>query len=144
MEQEKISFYSRDVSQSASESSPVKSSRGLLNTILDDVREMIEIECFSPRDHAMAEQIAMIIAEMAILPSTSKIRIDGSDIDAWIVVQVFDRLRHEHVADVISRFREATYEIKHIKTYLRTALYNSVLESEARIDNAVRADIGEN
>ena len=142
MESEKTGFFSREGSQSASESSQVKSSGDLLGTMLDDVRDMIEIECFSPRDRALAEQIAMIIAEVHLLPATSKIRVGGSDIDAWIVTQVYNRLRHEHVADVISHFREATYEIKHIKTYLRTALYNSAFESEARLDNAVRADIG--
>ena len=104
------------------------------------VENKIEIESFG-EDFAQAREIAMIIAEVLRLPETESVRIAGNNLPADMVADIFTYIEHEHVAEVIRRYREAKYEIKHTKTYLRTALYNSVFELNARIDNEVRKDM---
>ena len=104
------------------------------------VESRIEIDAFG-EDFAQAREIAMIIAEVLRLPETASVRIDGNNLPADMVADVYAYIEHEHVAEVIRRYREAKYEIKHTKTYLRTALYNSVFELNARIDNEVRKDM---
>lgn len=104
------------------------------------VENKIEIESFG-EDFAQAREIAMIIAEIFRLPEFETVRIGGNNLPAELVAEVYGYIEHEHVAEVIRRYREAKYEIKHTKTYLRTALYNSVFELNARIDNEVRKDM---
>lgn len=109
--------------------------------LLADVEEQIEIECFERCDRRQAKEIALIIAEVMKLPDDAAVRIAGNDLPAEMVALIFDRIEHDHVTEVMRHYQEATYEIKHTKTYLRTALYNSVFEMEARIDNEVRKDM---
>lgn len=101
----------------------------------DYVREVIEIDCFSESDKPFAETISNIIAEVLILPDDTPVKISGYNLSAKNVALIFLGVTHEHVAGVMQRFREATYEIKHIKTYLRTSLYNSFFEFQAQIEN---------
>lgn len=109
--------------------------------LLEEVKEQIEISCFDSCDKRQAQEIALIIAEIHKLPETAYVRIAGNDLPVDMVSLVFDRIEHDHVVEVIRHYREAKYEIKHTKTYLRTALYNSVFEMEARIDNEVQKDM---
>lgn len=105
----------------------------------DYVRESIEIDCFDKVDRPFAETIANIITEVLILPDDAPIRISGYNLSAKTVALIFLDITHEHVVGVMQRFSEANYKIKHIKTYLRTALYNSFFEFEAREDNLVNS-----
>ena len=103
--------------------------------VLDYVREMVEIECFDEKDKQFAEAIANIISEVMLLPEDARVRISGFEHSAKNVALIFLNIKHEHVEGVISRFRQAEYKIKHLKTYIRTALYNSFFESEADSEN---------
>lgn len=107
--------------------------------VLEYIREIIDIECFGESDKRFAESIAYIIAEVLILPEDALVKISGVNLSAKTVAQVFLGVTHEHVAGVITRFRNVNYEIKHLKTYLRTALYNSFFEFEAEIENFVNS-----
>lgn len=107
--------------------------------VLEYIREIIDIECFVESDKRFAESIAYIIAEVLILPEDALVKISGVNLSAKTVAQVFLGVTHEHVAGVITRFRNVNYEIKHLKTYLRTALYNSFFEFEAEIENFVNS-----
>lgn len=98
---------------------------------------------FNPEDCALAKQIAMIIAEMAHLPKDAAVRIERETLPAYHVQEIYGMLEHEHVAEVIRKYRTLTYRIDSVKTYLRTMLYNAVLEGEARVENDVRTDLPE-
>lgn len=102
---------------------------------LEYVREAIEIECFDESDKRFAESIAYIIAEVLTLPEDAPVKISGHNLSAKTVAQIFLGVTHEHIAGVIARFRTVNYEVKHLKTYLRTALYNSFFEYEAEVEN---------
>ena len=108
-------------------------------TVNDYVCEQIGIDCFSKSDRPFAETIANIITEVLILPDDAPVRISGYNLSAKTVALIFLDITYDHVAGVIQRFREANYKIKHIKTYLRTALYNSFFELEAQAENFVNS-----
>lgn len=112
--------------------------------LLQQIEDRIELQCFEKRDRRQAEEIALIITEVMKLPGNATVRIAGNDLPAEMVALIFGRLTHDHVVEVMRRYRAATYEIKHVKTYLRTALYNSVFELEARTDNEIRQDMYSN
>ncbi len=112
-----------------------------LHKVIEDVKKQIEIDCFDIRDRHQADEIALIIAEIYILPENADVRISGNRLPADFVASIFREIRHEHVEEVIRHFKCANYEIKHIKTYLRTALYNSLFECEFRLSNEVQKDM---
>lgn len=105
------------------------------------VKDQIAVENFPASYRSQAEEIALIIAEVNSLPAACEIQIAGNKLPAEIVRDIYSMLDYDHVFDVITRYKQARYEIKHVKTYLRTALYNSVFEFESRLDNKVRSDM---
>ncbi len=97
--------------------------------------EQIEIGAFSERDDPLARVLAGIIAEVYILPPGCTVRIEGEALPVETVREVYAGITHEHVAGVIARFRETGHRIRHIKSYLRTALYNAVFEFDFDCEN---------
>lgn len=106
-----------------------------LMEMLELTKARIELDTFSSSDKAFAKEIALIIAEVLRLPETAEIRIDGNKLPSSMVKEVFALVEREHVENVMESFRSAKYEIRHKKTYLRTALYNAVFEIESRVEN---------
>lgn len=122
--------------RSASQSGRVQS----MGDVLPSVYEMIEADAFDAAARPMAEEIALIIAEIFCLPENATARIGGESLPVPVVQDVYAKLTNEHILAVIARFEAISYEVKHIKTYLRTALYNSVFELSARAANAYAKD----
>lgn len=110
-----------------------------LGDALKAVHEQTEIECFAKADQAQAEELCLIIAEVYCLPSI-EIQIGKDKLPAELVQDVFSRIGNEHIKMVIENFRSIAYRVRAKKTYMRTALYNSVFEYEANYDNQFRAE----
>lgn len=72
----------------------------------------------------------------------SPVKVAGEQIDGYIIKQVFAELKEEHVKLVIDNYRKIDYIVNYKKSYIRTALYNSVFEIEAHYTNLVRHDLG--
>lgn len=106
-----------------------------LMEMLELTKAKIELENFSIADRAFAAEITLIIAEVMRLPETAEIRIEGNRLSARMVQEVYAMIEKEHVEAVIRAYRNARYEIRHKKTYIRTALYNSVFEMESGVEN---------
>ena len=113
---------------------------GSFPAVCEAVREQIELEAFAEDMEPLAVEVARITAEIYMMPGSWQIRIDGQYMPAAMVQQVFNQLEHDHVEAVLYRFSEVPYEIRHIKTYLRTALYNAIFEAEARTTNDFARD----
>lgn len=107
------------------------------------IEAQIEICCFDEEYEAQAEEICLIIAEVFMLPPTAEIQIAGQKLSVALVCGVYEMLRHEDIIAVMDNVERATYEIKHKKTYLRTALYNAVFEHETRELNDLRTECGD-
>lgn len=84
------------------------------------------------------EEICLIIAEVFTRPSGRVMRIQGQEIKAGIVQEVYSRLDHERVELVADNFRKQTHPIRYKSAYLQTALYNCVFEFEAHNTNLVK------
>lgn len=106
-----------------------------LMEMLELTKKRIDAGSFGGSDRTFANEIAFIIAEVLRLPETAEVRIEGNRLPARMVQEVFALIERENVENVIASFRNAKYEIRHKKTYLRTALYNSVFEVESKIEN---------
>lgn len=114
---------------------------GRLAKVAAEIAAGIEIECFAPRDQPRAKEICLIIAEVALLPEWVDVQIAGEKLPAELVKDVYTHLTHEHVENVMRSFENARYTIVAKKTWIRTALYNSVFEFEHQVENTYRAEI---
>ena len=107
------------------------------------IEAQIESKCFEEEYRAQVAEICLIIAEVFMLPPTAEIQIAGQKLSVALVCGVYEMLRHEDIIAVMDNVEKATYEIKHKKTYLRTALYNAVFEHETRELNELRTECGD-
>lgn len=109
--------------------------------LLEYIKDQIGFYCFESGDREQAEEIAMIISEVIKLPDHASVRIGRNDLKAEMVAEIYDYVTYDHVLHVIDRYSHVTYEIKHTKTYLRTALYNAVFELKSKVKNQVYTDM---
>ena len=107
------------------------------------IEAQIESECFEKEYRAQVAEICLIIAEVFMLPPTAEIQIAGQKLTVALVCGVYNMLEWRDIGAVMDNVEKATYEIKHKKTYLRTALYNSVFERETRDINELRVVAGD-
>lgn len=109
---------------------------------VEKAKAQINIECFRLTDQDFAREILMNIAEIFMLWDESPVKIAGEQLDAYVVKQVFEQIREEHVQLVIDNYSKIGYIVNYKKSYIRTALYNAVFEYEAHYTNLVRHDLG--
>lgn len=76
-----------------------------------------------------------------MLYDSAPVKIAGDTLDGYIVKQVFEEIREEHVQLVIENYQRITYIVNYKKSYIRTALYNAVFEIEAHYTNLVNHDL---
>lgn len=126
---------------SHSDSSHSQVPSGTLAEKLDEVRSSLEFECFEDSYLEQADEISLIIAEMAMLPATALVQIGGNKLTAQAVSEIYSMLTHEDIISVMDNFEAVAYKIKFKKTYLRTALYNEVFERSSRAINDVRSGL---
>ena len=120
-------------------SSQVGHSETKLYEIFAEVQKQIDYDSFLPEDRPFAREIALIISEIYRLPENADVRIGGISLSAGMVAEAYEQLGYGNVDIVIASFKKISYPVRNIKTYLRTALYNSVFELEARLENSVRS-----
>lgn len=130
-----------DSTHSRSSHSQVAS--GTLQDHIDKVKGQLEFESFDTPYIPQAEEICLIIAEMAMLPPSATVQIGGNKLTAEAVRVIYDRLGHDDIISVMDNFEAAEYNIRFKKTYLRTALYNEVFERTSRAINNIRTYIPE-
>ncbi len=113
-------------------------SRPSFYEILDAVKVNTEIETFGINDSEFAEEIARIITEVLTLDSRGTSYVGGETISTLCLQELFLTLTHDHIQYVIRKYRQITYPIKKKKSYLRTALYNSLFEMESDMENEIK------
>lgn len=97
----------------------------------EEIREQIEYDCICcERNKALLDEIVMIISDVMSGTSPS-VRIGKDNMPRGIVVARFCRLDAEHVLYVLSGIEKNTTEIRNIKPYLTTMLYNAPATMEA-------------
>ena len=68
-----------------------------------------------------------LMVEVMVMPDQGKIRIAGEDKLVSLVKSQFMKLTHAHIEYVCLCLNKNTTKVGNIKSYLLTALYNSVL-----------------
>ncbi len=96
----------------------------------------IDLREFEEKDRDFAYELIIIIAEVYSLPPACSVKIGGEKLSAGTVGEVYGGLGSDHLKMCIENFRNVSYEIKHRKSYFRTALYNSLFEFESYCENA--------
>lgn len=133
----------RDVMPCASGQSSVRSSvRQSPASFRDATNEayaQITDRPWLPTEMGLVQSIAKIMAEVYLMPDSAAITVGGETIPAPIVKEVYREIEQAHVVSVIEAFREQREEIRAIKAYLRSMLYNAVFEFDFEIENEIRA-----
>lgn len=117
-------------------------SRPSFREALSLAKRQIRIDCFTPEESRMANDIAMIIAEIYLMDPEKPIRISGEWLDGHVVAAVFHELTTEHVRQVMADLLKNEAQILNYKAYLRTCLYNAVFTFESSVTHQVRRDLG--
>lgn len=113
-------------------SSSVKSFWSVLQSVKEQVR-CLSFERGSEQNQV--EELCRIIAEVYCLNPEREISIEGASLPVSLVQEVYNELDERHIYLVMENFAKITHKINYKKTYLRTALYNSVFELEHHYEN---------
>lgn len=85
------------------------------------------------RQHAcygILHDMCRAMAEVYMMPPRAKIRVNGEELEAEMVAEVLEQVTQEMAKARAEELRETIKEVKCIKAYLRSALYNKVFEFE--------------
>lgn len=118
-------------------SRPIKRS---FKETLKAVEDRIEWVALRADQRAAGRELAMIIAEVELLPPDALVRIEGNDLPAEMVAEVYSELTNDHVVLVLDQIAEQRHRIRAIKTYMRTALYNSVFTLDTAYTNMANSN----
>ena len=130
------------------ENSQVKVQSGGFISTLQRVKEQINIKHFV-REYEKDEvrqiiEFCNIIVDILTLPPNSLITLNGEQRQVSAVQEVYQQLDERHLEIVLENFNRVPYKIKHPKTYLRAALYNSYFELESIVANETNVRMAEN
>jgi len=110
--------------------------------MLEQVMLQVNYDYFADRHlnriDPLYRELCLIIAEVLVLDQDLTIKINGSNMSARLVQEVYSQLRNDHVCLVFSNFRNVSERVFNKKSYLRTALYNVVFEIESHYTNDIR------
>lgn len=110
---------------------------------LEKVKGQIDYDCFPSELLPMANEIAMIIADVFRMRPTDRIKIDDNMRSVTDVQSVYLNLEHEHIVSVIENFNEIPYRVKRPRRYLRSMLYTEMFEHESTGENLYSSTSGD-
>lgn len=109
----------------------------------DEIREQIEYDIFiynEPTKKAQLDEVVSLITD-TLLSCAKTVRIGGADIDKCRVNERLRHLEYEHIQYVFDRMAETPSEIKNIRAYLLTALYNAPITMDSYYTALVNHDM---
>lgn len=110
---------------------------------LENVKEQIDYDCFSFGMQQMANEIAMIIADVFRMRPEDRIKIDKSMRFVSDVQDVYSELQYEHILNIIEKFNKISYRVKSPMPYLRSMLYKEVFEYTSAESNLIGSTMGD-
>ncbi|MBQ7587512.1 MAG: hypothetical protein IJT37_05740 [Lachnospiraceae bacterium] len=99
------------------------------NVFREGIREQIDygyISDYDDSDIDTVDEIVELTVEM-MLETEPKIRLSGKDFDADYVKSRLFKLRRKHVEYIIRCLKNTTTKIGNIKSYLKAAIFNSLI-----------------
>lgn len=91
---------------------------------LELIRENIEYDCFSEGEQEKVDELIQIMLDV-VCSSQSTVRVHGEDLPHEVVKSRFLKLNHEHIEYVLLSLKRNTSDVKNIRAYLITTLYNA-------------------
>lgn len=88
------------------------------------VRENIEYDCFAPEKQRELDELVELMVEV-ICSNKPTIRANGEELPQEVVKSQFLSLNESHIEYVLSSLKKNTSDIRNIRNYLITALYNA-------------------
>lgn len=88
------------------------------------VRENIEYDCFAPEKQRELDELVELMVEV-ICSNKPTIRANGEELPQEVVKSQFLSLNESHIEYVLSALKKNTSDIRNIRNYLITALYNA-------------------
>lgn len=91
---------------------------------LELVRENIEYDCFEEKEQDKVDELVEVMVDV-VCSSQSTVRVHGEDLPHEVVKSRFLKLNHEHIEYVLLSLKRNTSDVKNIRAYLITTLYNA-------------------
>ena len=132
----------KELNESITHSIPAPS-RSEMNEATESVREQIEYDLIIGEDGYDRELVDEAVAQMveAICSTKPNIRVAGENRSADVVRSRLLELNRFHVEFVLDCMKENTTEIRNIRAYLLTALYNAPFSMSSYYAAKVRHDM---
>lgn len=94
------------------------------NNYLELIRENIEYDCFEEMEQEKVDGLVEIMLDV-VCSSQSTVRVHGEDLPHEVVKSRFLKINHEHIEYVLLSLKRNTSDVKNIRAYLITTLYNA-------------------
>lgn len=94
------------------------------NNYLELIRENIEYDCFEEKEQEKVDELLEIMVDI-VCSSQSTIRVNKEDVPHEVVKSRFLKLTYEHIDYVLLALKRNTSDVKNIRAYLITTLYNA-------------------
>ncbi len=105
----------------------------------DIIRENIEYDCLS-EDKARVDELVEIMLDV-VCSAKSTTRVNGEEIPTGKVRSRFLKLTHEHIKYVLTSLGNNTSDVRNIRAYLITALYNAPITMDSYYTALVNHDM---
>ena len=106
---------------------------------LEVIRENIEYDCFA-EDKARVDELVEIMLDV-VCSAKSTTRVNGEEIPTGTVKSRFLKLTHEHIEYVLTALGNNTSDVRNIRAYLITALYNAPITMDSYYTALVNHDM---
>lgn len=109
----------------------------------DLVRERIEYDIFKeryPHERGKIDEIVSVMVDV-LLTKKATIRVDGDEKDAEVVKERFLEINFHHLEYIFESLDRTTSDIRNIKSYLITAIYNAPMTMDSYYDARVKHDM---
>lgn len=107
---------------------------------LELIQENIEYDCFDKWEQEKVDELVEIMLDV-MCSTKSTIRVNGEEVPKEVVKSRFLKLTHEHIEYVLFALNQNTSDVKNIKAYLITALYNAPATKDAFFGSLVNHDM---
>lgn len=107
---------------------------------LELIRENIEYDCFSEGEQEKVDELVEIMLDV-VCSSKSTVRVHGEDLPHEVVKSRFLKLNHEHIEYVLLSLKRNTSDVKNIRAFLITTLYNAPTTKDAFFTSLVNHDM---
>ena len=105
----------------------------------DIIRENIEYDCFF-EDKARVDELVEIMLDV-VCSTKSTTRVNGEEIPTGTVKSRFLKLTYEHIEYVLTALGNNTSDVRSIRAYLITALYNAPITMDSYYTALVNHDM---